>query len=346
MQQTENLPKSHISRRQIPGTLYQRLTISMPYLILYEAQDPDADRSTYFEFCEYDRTIFHSTFHDFLAMGEMGLHSHDFYELTFVQSGTLRLQIENETIEYHAGDCYLCNKNVHHKEFLTENAEIVLFLMKEDYIRGVLEMNYFYDEFEHQYPLGSFFYNLFSENRKNPFYDAKQYIDFCPIERGVIDSCIQVINQIILEITGRHSGRSHMIKALLCRFIEILEDPKRTKRQIHEASLSVEEQVVLNLANVYRKKQTLLTRREVEKITGYNSDYAERLVKRQTGMTLQQYGRTFQMKKAAAMLLMTDRTIGNICEELGYSNRNYFNKIFASAYGMSPSDYRKNQKKR
>ncbi|MBE5977118.1 MAG: AraC family transcriptional regulator [Paenibacillaceae bacterium] len=40
------------------------------------------------------------------------------------------------------------------------------------------------------------------------------------------------------------------------------------------------------------------------------------------------------------VLLETDMKIGEICETLGYSNRNFFNKLFAEEYSITPSKYR------
>ena len=46
------------------------------------------------------------------------------------------------------------------------------------------------------------------------------------------------------------------------------------------------------------------------------------------------------MQKAAQLLKDSDRSVGSICEELGYSNRTYFNRIFMQHYGLTPSEYR------
>ena len=95
------------------------------------------------------------------------------------------------------------------------------------------------------------------------------------------------------------------------------------------------------IANAYQNKLGLFSRSEIEELTGYNSDYVERIMKRSTGKTLSAYGKTFLLKKAADMLTDTDKKVGDICELLGYSNRNYFNKLFFKEYGMTPSEYRK-----
>lgn len=335
------LDNSHLIRKDDASKEFERLELSMPYLVMYEMTNPETDTSIYQEYSEVDRVILSSTYQKFLDLGKMKLHSHDFYEMTFVLSGSLTMQIENEILEYKAGDCVLCNKNIHHKEIMDKETEIVLFLMKEDFILNVLENNVFYDDKGDAHPKNTLFSKLFLENNKNPFYDAKVYIDFHKQENDCIEDFFVVINSIIKEITGQHSGKSHIIKGQMCRLLELLEDGELMQSAIHEATLSNEEQVIHKLATAYKDKNGVFSRAEVEAITGYNSDYVERIVKKKTGYTLSAYGKQFLLKKAAFMLKETKLGIGEICENLGYSNRYYFNQMFKNEYGMLPSEFRK-----
>ena len=126
-----------------------------------------------------------------------------------------------------------------------------------------------------------------------------------------------------------------MMKALFCRFIEMLENSNSYQTEVHWAKLSNDEQIVYKIANAYQDKLGLFLRVEIEALTGYNSDYVERIMKRSTG-------KTFLLKRAAKMLTDIDKKVGDICEMLGYSNRNYFNKLFFKEYGLTPFAYRKN----
>lgn len=339
-----NLDHSHLIYNNSESSIYQYLEITMPYLILYESVNPNNDKSVFFEFTENSKNMIYSTYQNYESLNNNPLHSHDFYEITYVLSGNLTMQIEDEYVTYTAGDCCLSNKNIHHREIMDRNTEIVLFLLKEEFIRNVLDTNYYYDRIGNPHATGTFFYKLFAENTKNPFYDAKEYIDFRIKEGGSATSIYEIINQMISEITGVHSGKSHMMKALLCRFIEQMENPDLYAIQTHWAKLSNEEQIINKIALAYEKKSGMLSHKEIECITGYNSDYVGRIVKKNTGKTLSEYGRAFLLKKVASLLTNTTMGIGEICEELGYSNRNYFNKIFIHAYGITPSEYRKQNK--
>lgn len=336
-----DMTHSNLVLNDSPNSLYQYFEINMPYLILYESINPASNLSGYMEFTENSFLDASTPYAEYIQNASPKLHSHDFYELTFVMSGELTMRIEDDYITYHAGECCLCNKNIHHAEQLQQSAEIILFLLKEDYVRDVFENNYYYDKDGRSHAIDSIFQHFFIENRKLSLYDAKVYTDF-KLNSSIPDySYFSIINQMIEEISSIHSGKSHMMKALFCRFMEMLCDTDLYETVIHCAKLSNDEQIICQIADAYQNKMGIYTREEIEAITGYNSDYVERIVKRSIGKTLSEYGRSFLIRKAADMLQHTDLSIGNICESLGYSNRYYFNQIFCREYGMTPSQYRK-----
>ncbi|WP_394922486.1 helix-turn-helix domain-containing protein [uncultured Robinsoniella sp.] len=336
---SENMDRSHLILFDDTGSLYQFFDINMPYLVIYESVNIGANTMVYQEFSENNKILKERAYTD-LADQTRKLHSHNFYELTFVLSGRLTMRIEDENIMYNPGDCCLCNRNIHHMELMDQDTEIVLFLIKEDYVHDVFDTNYYYDRKGSPHLVGTIFDVFFSENKKNPLYDAKVYADYRMLYHDSLEPLLTIMNQMITEISGTHSGKSHMMKALLCRFFEMLENDTIYQEEVHWARLSNEEQIIYQITEAYKKKNGIFTREEIEKITGYNGDHVERIVKRHTGKTLLAYGREFLVQKAAELLRDTDLSIVEICEQLGYSNRYYFNKIFTGKYGVTPSVFR------
>ena len=115
-------------------------------MIIHESTDHKRGELNSLEFTESNKNYFFSSTSRLDLAGTRTLHSHDFYELTIVLEGELHLQIENETVTYHAGECCLCNKNIRHKELHDSEFEIILFMFQEEYIKSVLEQDLLYDE--------------------------------------------------------------------------------------------------------------------------------------------------------------------------------------------------------
>jgi len=318
------------------GTDFQFFDLRVPFLMGYESVDVDTDQSVYMEFSEQGNFSARSPYSEYLKIPRMS-HSHDFYEITYVLSGRLSMHIEDEVVSYEAGECCICNKNIHHLEVMDESTEFVLLMFKDSFVKALLQA----DTPEGKPTANPVFGLFFAENRHNPLYDAKVYTDYRSPDSELRDSGLVIINQLTAELMSDHLGKGHMIRALLCRFLEHLERSPGYHTQVHSAKLSREEPLVYTIAHAYRRHTDILTRREIERLTGYSSDHVERIIKRQTGMTLSEYGRQFLLQRAAAMLRGTNKSVSDICETLGYSNRTYFNQIFKNRFGMTPAQYRK-----
>ena len=73
----------------------------------------------------------------------------------------------------------------------------------------------------------------------------------------------------------------------------------------------------------------------------YNSRYLCRLFKKETHMALGEYILSQRLKRAQALLLETSHSVIEISTEVGFNNVTYFNKLFKSSFGITPTAYRK-----
>ena len=121
------IPKTFLTFHNLGSYTSEFVEIGMPYMIIHESTDHKRGELNSLEFTESNKNYFFSSTSRLDLAGTRTLHSHDFYELTIVLEGELHLQIENETVTYHAGECCLCNKNIRHKELHDSEFEIILF---------------------------------------------------------------------------------------------------------------------------------------------------------------------------------------------------------------------------
>lgn len=338
----ENLgiQKSFLRFRNFGSSVFEYLEISMPYMILYESVIVEQDKAVTFEFTESRKNYIYSTLSALDVLGERPLHAHDFYELTIVLSGEVTIQIEDEFVTYYAGDCCLCNKNIHHREVRHHDVELLLFMFKEEYIRSIIEEDVLYDDSGNVYYKDNIFHRLFMKNEKISIYNAKEYINFRIKEKFDQNLFFSIINNILKELNEKRSGRNYLIKGYFCRFIELLTDPSKYQVSTHKGKLSREEELIYQISMILEECHGHITNTELEQRINYNSDYINRIIKKRIGKNLSEYKRDFLLKEACNLLLQTDMKISEICETLGYSNRNFFNNLFTKKYGITPSKYR------
>jgi iron complex transport system substrate-binding protein len=70
-----------------------------------------------------------------------------------------------------------------------------------------------------------------------------------------------------------------------------------------------------------------------------------RLFKEFAGLSLKEYLKRARLEKARTLLMITDKTVTRVAEELGYSDIYLFSNQFKQHYGMSPSTYQRNLRK-
>lgn len=77
---------------------------------------------------------------------------------------------------------------------------------------------------------------------------------------------------------------------------------------------------------------------------GFSFDYFNRIFLAHTGFTVMAYINYIRLKKAAVALRSTDKSVLDITLDAGYDSHEGFTRAFNKRYGVSPSDYRKNNR--
>jgi len=68
--------------------------------------------------------------------------------------------------------------------------------------------------------------------------------------------------------------------------------------------------------------------------------YLSRIFSQQFNCHFRSYINTLRINMASELLAETDKTVGEICQEVGFSDHSYFNKVFRQLKGVTPSEYR------
>ncbi|MDG3581197.1 AraC family transcriptional regulator [Galbibacter pacificus] len=94
-----------------------------------------------------------------------------------------------------------------------------------------------------------------------------------------------------------------------------------------------------NIGNPGQLKTTTLA-----KTFNISKNYIGEYFKKLTGETLQHYISLYKMKYIEQRLLYSDYTIGQISDELGFTDESHLSRQFKKYKGMSPSKYRQEKK--
>lgn len=99
----------------------------------------------------------------------------------------------------------------------------------------------------------------------------------------------------------------------------------------------VVEEVKRYLSKNFNKNITL---NDISEQFFINPYYFSQLFKKRTGDTYQNYVTGLRISRARKLLEETDLKVYEVCEMVGYSNINHFNKIFERTVGLKPREYK------
>lgn len=88
-----------------------------------------------------------------------------------------------------------------------------------------------------------------------------------------------------------------------------------------------------SLSNPYSIKQ-------LSKKVGLNELYLKDGFRKLTGFTIRQYIIKARMESARDLVLKSDLSMGEICSQLGYSNRGHFSQLYLKYFGVLPYQHR------
>ena len=74
---------------------------------------------------------------------------------------------------------------------------------------------------------------------------------------------------------------------------------------------------------------------------GYTPNYISSSFRKKFGLTVIQYLNQIRLLHACQLLTQTNMNIQEVAESIGFSDGNYFTRIFTREYHISPSAYRK-----
>lgn len=83
---------------------------------------------------------------------------------------------------------------------------------------------------------------------------------------------------------------------------------------------------------------------DIASYIGINRSYLTTIFKKQLNISPQEYLVSYRLKKAAELIRTTNMSIQDISTSIGYENALTFSKMFKQIYGLSPRNYRNQDK--
>lgn len=252
------------------------------------------------------------------------------FEIMYVLNGSLTNTIEQNVTSFKAGEGYILNPQINHKETLDNNCTVVFINLSSSLLKKLMK------NLKNNGPVFSFFkHNLSSDNSWE-----RNFLEFTtrmPYLNKIFEITLDSLQQ---ELVTPKVGSKYFQAGLVLRLLAELED----ETYFHVTNISLDQskddflvdQIIRLIENHYGD----ITRKDLEKNLHYNSEYLNRLLKSKTRLTISEYAQNIRIKNAEQLLINTDWTVQKISQKLGFSSETYFYHYFKRHLQLSPRVYR------
>ena len=100
----------------------------------------------------------------------------------------------------------------------------------------------------------------------------------------------------------------------------------------------------LTLRESRRFYHTEVSIEDIAAVCGINRSYFGKIFRNSTGRSPQEFLMNYRMVKATELLKLTSLSIADVGSAVGYENQLHFSRAFKNIYGVSPREWRKQNK--
>lgn len=257
------------------------------------------------------------------SIDEYPIHFHDDMEVVYVLEGSITLRNGYYTYTLKQGDIFILNDREMHSFQKTDEENIVMMFQ--------MDLAYF---------------SRYYDNLKNNFFVTDIEDDS--------DESLEVLRtllaKIMMEILQKGYGYEHkviesthnLIACLLSDFQYFVMENGRFKNELKNKGNKILagrlNRITDYMYDNYTRKLTLSEIADREHLSIY---YLSHIIKEATGLSFQDLLSYIRVEESERLLLGTNKKIGAIAEETGFSAVRYYIKHFEQWFGMHPLEYRK-----
>lgn len=246
-------------------------------------------------------------------------HTHDYFELSYLSSGSLINVIDGNEIYMEAGDLVMMNRNaVHSLRYQQQGTLLINFCLKEEFFDRTL-LAFYHDE------------NLISGFFHGQTQNSRNYIFF---SLGHSLHAQSILTSIIQEYADNGFHQSFALESyFLLLFTYLINAEEYSYYGIDNHTHQMIQYILKHALDL-----------EPEEIAGHfhiSADELNQHLKKRTGRNLAGFIREVRLNCAVHLLSRPTLNIYQIVKECGYEDSDEFFEDFQNKFHISPTEYRK-----
>jgi len=262
---------------------------------------------------------------------EIEMHQHNFVEMFIIYSGSATTIIQGKEVKLRKGNvCILDTAVPHAVEPLGEDDVLINFLMHKNFftttILNLLSSNDI---------ISRFLLKVISTTHNHD-----HYIIF---ENNDMELLFNHIENLMCEYYSPTFSINEIVNAyMVLIFSELIKNYQRDETESHKLS---NQTFIGEIIQYISENYTTCSLNSVAEYFNFHPNYLSRYIKKHIGYSYKTLVQQQRLNQASFLLLNTDLPIGEIADEIGYSNHDFFYQKFKSCFNMTPNQYRQKHRK-
>lgn len=258
-------------------------------------------------------------------------HSHEYLQIWYVRRGTCKNYLNGYGYRYTQGGICIIPPFVEHRmKSDDENSILICCEFSERFINEALQ----YENRD----------GLFDIAYLEPFFLSENMVEHL---FKISDDKLPFVDKIFGDLLREYNTyRKHsylFIKADLLKLLATIasEYDARANHETDELFEKYREAIDKTILYINQHYNEKIYLEEVCRIAMMSTSTFSYIFKQVTGKTFSEYVMNLRLNHAAELLRDTNTSLVEICEVCGFSDSNYFSRVFKKSYGVPPSQFRR-----
>lgn len=260
-------------------------------------------------------------------------HSHSFFELVYILSGTGLQCINKNNFAYHPGHLFLISPEDCHSFNIETTTHFMFVRFNDIYVRSSPA------------PADAAFRSNLINRLEFILQNANHEPGCILKDQGDKALARPLVESIVREYVNRDLYNKELIEQLVNTLILLVARniaksfPQEVTEQTDSKALNILEYIQKHICSPEKLRKEVISSH-----FNISLNYLGKYFKKQTSETMQQYITSYKLKMVENRLLHSQMRISEIVGELGFTDESHLNRLFKKYRGVNPSAFRKNKK--
>ena len=256
--------------------------------------------------------------------------THAFFEIRYVLSGKCENTVAGHLIHMKEGDICIIAPSMYHSLGVFDDTSIVLNIL----VRKSTFQETFFDVFQKETELSDFFYQNYYFGRLD------NVICFSTDGDTELETLLYILfTESIIQKNYSPRIMENLMRAIFC--IMFRHEPDKIYLKTSPDEVRQQEAIIRYIQQHYSN----ISMTDLVEKFHLSESSIRRILRKTVQKSFVDFVREIRLQKACMLLKNTELQINDIALNVGYQSDEYFYRLFRDAYGMTPLEYRKENRR-